>query len=498
MNKSWMAKLASHYGLARQIYPEDKLAIVFDIDGTILDMRYMVLSLLQAFDKHNNTHFFSRLTIADICVHENQVDRLLDELPVPVSKHAEILEWYRQNRWSSEYILNAHQPFTGVLEVIRWFQLQPNTFVALNTGRPDFLREDTLRALNQLGEEYKVQFSDELLYMNPAGWEKNVLGSKGDGIRKFQKDGYRVLAFVDNEPNNLQAVAEIDLEREILLLHADTIFESKRINLPSRAIKGNAYDLTELIHEKALPQHIQLVWHGINDEANLRQFLAANVAWGECDVRTALTGNHMILRHDSFRDRPPTQEEEWLSFEILLQRLVATGKSVKIDLKSGGEALDKVMKLVDSCGFEESRLWFNGNLEILQEEGFRKLAAAYPNAILQAPVNFLAPLVCSVPEKAKELLDLFGSWGINRFSISWKIENMRPFFDRLNEWGLEINIYNVPDLESFLRAVLLTPRSVTSDFNFPKWHYYGRGSGELGIEREYMEKTDRVLVASQL
>jgi hypothetical protein len=36
----------------------------------------------------------------------------------------------------------------------------------------------------------------------------------------------------------------------------------------------------------------------------------------------------------------------------------------------------------------------------------------------------------------------------------------------------------VPDHESFLQAVLQLPRSLTADFNFPEWNYYGRGSGE--------------------
>ena len=39
--------------------------------------------------------------------------------------------------------------------------------------------------------------------------------------------------------------------------------------------------------------------------------------------------------------------------------------------------------------------------------------------------------------------------------------------------------------EAFLQAVLLMPRSITSDFNFPKWHYYGRGSGEEGNHYDY-------------
>ncbi len=47
----------------------------------------------------------------------------------------------------------------------------------------------------------------------------------------------------------------------------------------------------------------------------------------------------------------------------------------------------------------------------------------------------------------------------------------------MDKWGYEVNIYNVPDLESFLQAILILPRSVTADFNFPKWNYYGHGSG---------------------
>jgi len=64
-------------------------------------------------------------------------------------------------------------------------------------------------------------------------------------------------------------------------------------------------------------------------------------------------------------------------------------------------------------------------------------------------------------------------------------EDMRPFFDQMDKWGLEVNIYNVTDLATFLQAVLLMPRSITSDFNFPKWHYYGRGSGKDDVYYEY-------------
>ena len=55
-----------------------------------------------------------------------------------------IREFYDQRFWNLETLLEAHRPFHGVLEIIRWFQLQPNTEVGLNSGRPEELRAETL------------------------------------------------------------------------------------------------------------------------------------------------------------------------------------------------------------------------------------------------------------------------------------------------------------------------------------------------------------------
>jgi hypothetical protein len=483
--KNWMAKLAAHYEKTRRLYPQDKLMIVFDIDGTIVDMRYMILHVLHAFDRNHKTRFFRDLRVSNINIHENQVEPLLEQLQIEPQKQEEILTWYLEYHWSSAAILESHQPFSGVLEVIRWFQIQPSTYVGLNTGRPESLRSDTLRALNALGKAYRVSFTDELLHMNPGDWEQAVADAKVNGVRQFQATGYRVFAVVDNEPNNLKAISKIDPQQEILLLHANTIFESKRIRLPRHTARGKAYDLTELIPEKALPRNIQLVWHGVNDEANLRQFWASDIRWAELDVYLDPVGQDLILRHDSFMERPIDEDEEWLTLDYQLARLHERGRAVKLDLKAGGVLVDKVLELVDRHHSAEAGLWFNGNVERLQEHRFRQLAATHPGAILQCPVDFLAPLICAAPAKAKEILDMFASWGITRFSISWLTQDMRQFFDQMDRWGLEVNIYNVPDLEAFLQAVLLMPRSITSDFNFPKWRYYGRGSGQEGERFEY-------------
>ncbi len=70
------------------------------------------------------------------------------------------------------------------------------------------------------------------------------------------------------------------------------------------------------------------------------------------------------------------------------------------------------------------------------------------------------------------MLAEFRSWGINRFSISWLSQslsgtNPREVSDKLALRGYAINLHKVPDLEAFLHAVLMTPRSVRADYNFP-------------------------------
>jgi len=46
----WMRRLADHYARFRQDYPDDRLLIVFDIDGTILDLRHMVRHVLLDYE----------------------------------------------------------------------------------------------------------------------------------------------------------------------------------------------------------------------------------------------------------------------------------------------------------------------------------------------------------------------------------------------------------------------------------------------------------------
>ena len=485
-SNNWMKALSDQFEHAYKRRSDKPLMLLLDIDGTILDMRHMMLAVLQSYDRTHNTNFFERLRIKDIDVHENQIDAQLDALKVPEEEHESIHSWFFKQRWTAAAIRQMHRPFQGVLDVIRWFQLQPNTTVGLVTGRPDTYREDTLRSLNKLGKPHRVSFTEELLYMNSGDWEEGIPDVKVSGLRHFRDAGYHVFAFIDNEPSNLKALAAADPEEEVLLLHADTIFESKRMRVPRGTVRGKDYRLTELIpDEKALPAHVQLAWHGVNDEANLRQFLASEVQWVEVDARLEPASWQVILRHDSFDESPLEPEEEWFKLSDVLKKVETAGRAIKIDLKNGGMLLDKVLELLTETNLSDQDLWFNANIEQLMEGGFRRLISTHPNAIVQCPSDFLSPLIEAAPVQALETLKILSDWGINRFSISWARPHLRELFDQMEQWGYQVNIYNVPDLESFLQAVLLLPRSVTSDFNFPQWHYYGHGAGKGGKYYEY-------------
>jgi phosphoglycolate phosphatase-like HAD superfamily hydrolase len=185
--QQWMRQLAKEYRRVRKKSPDQRIMIVFDIDGTILDNRYVVDFVLKAYDRSHLTHFFDSLELASIDFHEDDPHPVFERCGVPEAEREKIFQWYREHRWQRPYLLAAHRPYQGVLEVIRWFSIQPNTFVGLNTGRPEPLREDTLRSLNELGKEFRVHFSSDRLFMGKGGWGKDIMAGKVQGLRHFEQ-----------------------------------------------------------------------------------------------------------------------------------------------------------------------------------------------------------------------------------------------------------------------------------------------------------------------
>lgn len=78
-----------------------------------------------------------------------------------------------------------------------------------------------------------------------------------------------------------------------------------------------------------------------------------------------------------------------------------------------------------------------------------------------------AALILSTPDRAREILAELAGWGIDRFSVKWDNLEWRRTPDAPREWGYDVNIYNVPNPEAFLKAALPPPTSLTADFASP-------------------------------
>ena len=94
----WMRRLAEHYAGVRRSSPDDRLLIVFDIDGTILDLRHMVRHVLLDYDREHGTDFFRGLRAEDVDVHENRVEEFLIGRTLPAETREQVLAWYLDHR----------------------------------------------------------------------------------------------------------------------------------------------------------------------------------------------------------------------------------------------------------------------------------------------------------------------------------------------------------------------------------------------------------------
>ena len=310
--------------------------------------------------------------------------------------------------------------------------------------------------------------------MNEGGDGSSVVASKVAALGAFARAGYRTFAVVESDPAVIRALARADESGDVLFLHAGYFSEGGPAT--ARIVDGRHFDLSALVRECDLPDDVQLVWHGVNDEDNLQRFLTSRVSWGECDVRRDPRGR-LVLRHDSFEATPWTRDEQLLAVAAVVDAFATHDRGIKLDLKDGPSILGGVLALLRMHRLAGDRLWFNARVDVLGADGFRMLRSIYPDAIVQCPVDFLAPLALAEPRQARAVLRRLATWGITRFSVRWEREHT-GLLERLQDWGYEVNLYGVPDLASFLRAMLLLPRSLTADFNFPEWDYYGRGSGE--------------------
>lgn len=470
-NENWMKSLADYYETVRNeiknLRDYNKLLVLFDIDGTILDHRKTIFHLLKEYDRVKSTNIFEDLRPEDIYVSQDHLHRLLDQYELSPDRVDEIVSFYEDNRWSEEVILESHQPYQGVMDVIRWFQLQPHAQVGLNTARPEELREKTLKSLNLLGEEYKVSFKDDLLHMNSNGWTDPV-ETKIEGIRYFEDQGYRIVAMLDNEPANLSALSEADFSHDFLLLHAATCFDTDEELLPERSLSGEDYGITGLIQSQADPDRVQFIWDNIDTPEMLDLFLNSTVNWGKFPVRRDPDSGEYILRSEDFNERPRRKDNP-LGLEDALDRVSDYEKSIQFEMNVGPEDLKALRDTIEEYSLSGDSIGFRFSAEKLHSKEVDFFLSSYPKADVELPVDFLKELLLSEAEKSRIMLEMFQEkWSVNRFSLTWQTYGKSRIVRQLKDWDLPVNLTNIPGLAEFLGAERLLPDSVTLTPTFTK------------------------------
>ncbi|MCB9148363.1 MAG: HAD family hydrolase [Caldilineaceae bacterium] len=460
----WLKKLVDQYDRMRLENAHDQKILLLDIDGTILDIRYAVYHLLRQYDRQHETDFFQNLNPAHIQSPLNSLPVLLKNRRIKRKDQRAVEEWVLEHLYTEVTIHQYCQLQEGIFDLIRWFQMQPNTRVALVTGRPETQRVATLLMLNTLGETYRVSFRTEWLFMRPTAWASSVAMYKVEAVQQLQGRGFQIMAMIDSEPENLAAIDAADEIKPFLLMHTDTLRFSDPLLLPRHASIGHEFNVHALITMRDLPRQVQLVWSGIRGRDDLLAYLMSDIEWVELNIYANPVNDHLLLNIPAARyagAQPSTQD---LNLDDTLNMLKMLDKSVKFKLNIEGRAIMRLLEAIARYQFPQHKICFDLLLDSVGPKGVQQITSAYPDAVLQTHIGPHLSIQRN-PVELKSQLKMAESWGVSRFALSYCQQGFRQTFIELSNNGFDLCIDGINNRKKFIDAILLEPSSITGDFH---------------------------------
>lgn len=218
--RDWTRVLLNHHECSLQRFPDQRLLVLFDVDGTFLDMRLALAGLLRAYDAAHGSAYFGALDPDTMDPFGRGIEDVLIRCRVPAGEQPQVLAWHQNERRRGDIGRLAHAPYQGLLWLAGWLHGQPRTAVGINSARPEFLRQDTLRCLNGLAAGSGLCLMDGLAWFTPHGWRDDVFASKLAAITQAQRRGDRVIAMIDSNPALLAGLAAADHGDDMLLLYS--------------------------------------------------------------------------------------------------------------------------------------------------------------------------------------------------------------------------------------------------------------------------------------
>jgi hypothetical protein len=83
--RNWILELARHYGHVRSAHPTDRLLVVFEIDGPVVDQRHIVRRRLLDYDRVHGTTHFSDVEPAEVDVDAGNLERFITRQGLPAT-----------------------------------------------------------------------------------------------------------------------------------------------------------------------------------------------------------------------------------------------------------------------------------------------------------------------------------------------------------------------------------------------------------------------------
>lgn len=476
----WLRALSRHVTQARLDHPEDELLVLFDIDGTLLDFRAGLVDLLERFDEEHGSALFAGVRPEEVRLEEAHLRRLFEARGVPHHLRRELLARAERLGWSPRAVLGAHQPFLGMLEILRWFQSQPQVHVAFITERPEERQEETLQALSTLGATYGLRFPEELLFtggsiagpgmssastaalLTPgaaepvqanagagpapaASPESARAASKVDGVQHYQRRGFRVVAVVDDHADHLEAIRSKHGRPDLLLVQT----------------KGLASALPPLVERRGEAAVPQVIWRGLEDLAGLGHFLGSPMQWAELPLERSPAGELVVARRRAVGRQ--------LVLEEILASFAQCGKGLRLHLTEGGALLSRTLFALRQSGFPAERIQFSLAPDTLGRAGFQRVLEELPGAARSAPIGFLSVVAAIAPEQARAVLEQLRAWSVERVSIALADPHRKVLEQLASEAGFAVELDAGDDLADYLAALSGSPRAVLSEFACEGW-----------------------------
>ncbi len=426
--ESWLDLLSARVEALRRTPRADRVLFLLDADGVLLDPRPAVLDRLHDADRRAGREDFADLRAADF---EGQ--------PVQ-SALAARLGGERLER-AQRVLGPLLEPELGagaraaLLDLLRWLQLHPGSFVALRSARDEARAAATLAEVRRNTQGMGLRFSEDLLLLGPAD------GQREAGLAGLLERGFALAATLD-----AHLAQPGDAQRD----GAPLAFDRQRLlELPTAGRFGAGLS-------GAVRPPVPLNARGLCSRDSLATLLGSSASGVEVEIGSDPRGE-LFLRGAPAGEAP-------IAFEELLGMLAQGEKSLVLDLGSCDTLMPRALLALTRSGFRADRVAICAPAARWRDSAFRgRVGDGFAAAVLRASVRAADGRDEGADSGLGTQLDQLASLGIGRIGVEWDDPRRDEVLAIAAGRGLDADLACPRSLPALLSALAQRPAAVTCE-----------------------------------